>query len=163
MARQRGRGPDGQVVAAITGSVGKTSTKEMLLSMLGDQGRTHASVASYNNHWGVPLTLARMPQDTEFAIIEIGMNHPGEIAPLAKLTKPDVAMVTTVAAAHLEAFERCRWYRRRKGIGVRRISAGRRCRRSTPISKHAAILMAKAVQIANCAMWNLAPMRCISN
>ncbi|MEW9919058.1 UDP-N-acetylmuramoyl-tripeptide--D-alanyl-D-alanine ligase [Marimonas sp. MJW-29] len=92
-------------VAAVTGSVGKTSTKEMLLAMLADQGRTHASVASYNNHWGVPLTLARMPQDTEYAIIEIGMNHPGEIAPLARMAKPDVAMVTTVAAAHLEAFE----------------------------------------------------------
>lgn len=92
-------------VAAVTGSVGKTSTKEMLLSMLSDQGRAHASVASYNNHWGVPLTLARMPAETEFAIIEIGMNHPGEISPLAQLARPDVAMVTTVAAAHLEAFE----------------------------------------------------------
>ena len=92
-------------VVAITGSVGKTSTKEMLRAMLGDQGRTHASVASYNNHWGVPLTLARMPADTEYAVIEIGMNHPGEIAPLARLARPHVAMITTVAAAHLEAFE----------------------------------------------------------
>ena len=92
-------------VAAVTGSVGKTSTKEMLLAMLSDQGRTHASVANYNNHWGVPLTLARMPRETEFAVIEIGMNHPGEIAPLARMARPDVAMVTTVAAAHLEAFE----------------------------------------------------------
>ncbi len=92
-------------VVAITGSVGKTSTKEMLRAILGDQGRVHASVASYNNHWGVPLTLARMPQDTEFAVIEIGMNHPGEIAPLAKLARPNVALITTVAAAHLEAFD----------------------------------------------------------
>ena len=92
-------------VVAITGSVGKTSTKEMLRAMLSDQGRTHASVASYNNHWGVPLTLARMPVDTEYAVIEIGMNHPGEIAPLAKMARPHVAMITTVAAAHLEAFE----------------------------------------------------------
>ncbi|WP_299294024.1 UDP-N-acetylmuramoyl-tripeptide--D-alanyl-D-alanine ligase [uncultured Tateyamaria sp.] len=92
-------------VVAITGSVGKTSTKEMLRAILGDQGRTHASVASYNNHWGVPLTLARMPQDTEYAVIEIGMNHPGEIAPLARMARPHVAMITTVAAAHLEAFE----------------------------------------------------------
>ncbi|MGJ8544969.1 MAG: UDP-N-acetylmuramoyl-tripeptide--D-alanyl-D-alanine ligase [Sulfitobacter sp.] len=92
-------------VVAVTGSVGKTSTKEMLLAMLSDQGRSHASVASYNNHWGVPLTLARMPQDTEFAIIEIGMNHPGEIAPLARMAQPHVGMVTTVAAAHLEAFD----------------------------------------------------------
>ncbi len=92
-------------VVAVTGSVGKTSTKEMLRAILEGQGRTHASVASYNNHWGVPLTLARMPQDTEFAVIEIGMNHPGEISPLAKMARPHVALVTTVAAVHLEAFE----------------------------------------------------------
>ncbi|MDH2328478.1 UDP-N-acetylmuramoyl-tripeptide--D-alanyl-D-alanine ligase [Cereibacter sp. SYSU M97828] len=92
-------------VVAITGSVGKTSTKEMLRATLGGQGRVHAAEASYNNHWGVPLTLARMPADTDFAVIEIGMNHPGEIAPLAKLAAPDVAMITTVAPAHLEAFE----------------------------------------------------------
>lgn len=92
-------------VVAITGSAGKTSTKEMLRAMLSDQGRTHASDASYNNHWGVPLTLARMPADTEFAVIEIGMNHPGEIAPLSRLARPHVALITTVAAAHLEAFE----------------------------------------------------------
>ncbi len=92
-------------VVAVTGSVGKTSTKEMLKGVLAPQGRTHAAEASYNNHWGVPLTLARMPQDTEFAVIEIGMNHPGEIAPLARLARPHVAMITTIAAAHLEAFE----------------------------------------------------------
>lgn len=103
-------------VVAITGSVGKTSTKEMLRAILGDQGRTHASVASYNNHWGVPLTLARMPQDTEYAVIEIGMNHPGEIAPLAKLARPHVAMITTVAPAHLEAFENI------EGIAVEKAS-----------------------------------------
>jgi UDP-N-acetylmuramoyl-tripeptide--D-alanyl-D-alanine ligase len=92
-------------VIGITGSVGKTSTKEMLLAMLAPQGRTHASVASYNNHWGVPLTLARMPADSEYAIIEMGMNHPGEILPLTMLTQPHAALITTVAAAHLEAFE----------------------------------------------------------
>lgn len=92
-------------VIGITGSVGKTSTKEMMLTVLAAQGKTHASVASYNNHWGVPLTLARMPADTDYAIIEIGMSNPGEIAPLAKMAKPHVAMITTVAAAHLEAFE----------------------------------------------------------
>ena len=91
-------------VIGVTGSVGKTSTKEMLRVVLGGQGRVHAAEASYNNHWGVPLTLARMPADTEFAVIEIGMNHPGEIAPLAQLAKLDVALITTVAAAHLEAF-----------------------------------------------------------
>ena len=92
-------------VVGVTGSVGKTSTKEMLATILSGQGRTHASVASYNNHWGVPLTLARMPRDTEYAVIEIGMNHPGEIGPLARQARPHVALVTTVAAVHLEAFE----------------------------------------------------------
>lgn len=92
-------------VVGVTGSVGKTSTKEMLRAILSGQGATHAAEASYNNHWGVPLTLARMPEDTRFAVIEIGMNHPGEIAPLARLARLDVAMITTVAPAHLEAFE----------------------------------------------------------
>ncbi|MEO0773155.1 MAG: UDP-N-acetylmuramoyl-tripeptide--D-alanyl-D-alanine ligase [Pseudomonadota bacterium] len=92
-------------VVGITGSVGKTSTKEMLRDVLAAQGRTHASVASYNNHWGVPLTLARMPEDTEFAVIEMGMNHPGEIAPLSKMARPHVAMITTVAEVHMEAFD----------------------------------------------------------
>jgi UDP-N-acetylmuramoyl-tripeptide--D-alanyl-D-alanine ligase len=92
-------------VIAVTGSVGKTSTKEMLRTVLGRQGKVHAAEKSFNNHWGVPLTLARMPADADFAVIEIGMNHPGEIAPLARMTRPHVAMITTVAAAHLEAFE----------------------------------------------------------
>ena len=92
-------------VVGITGSVGKTSTKEMLRAILGGQGHVHAAEASYNNHWGVPLTLARMPQDADFAVIEIGMNHPGEIAPLSRMAAPHVVMITTVAPAHLEAFE----------------------------------------------------------
>jgi UDP-N-acetylmuramoyl-tripeptide--D-alanyl-D-alanine ligase len=92
-------------VVGVTGSVGKTSTKEMLRAILSGQGKTHAAEASYNNHWGVPLTLARMPADARFAVIEIGMNHPGEIAPLARMAQLDVAMVTTVAPAHLEAFD----------------------------------------------------------
>ena len=92
-------------VIGVTGSVGKTSTKEMLRAMLTGQGAVHAAEASYNNHWGVPLTLARMPRDTDFAVIEIGMNHPGEIAPLARMADLDVAIITTVAPAHLFAFE----------------------------------------------------------
>ncbi|WP_104491220.1 UDP-N-acetylmuramoyl-tripeptide--D-alanyl-D-alanine ligase [Paracoccus denitrificans] len=108
-ARMRGK------VVAITGSVGKTSTKEMARVALAGQGRVHAAEASYNNHWGVPLTLARMPEDTDFAIVEIGMNHPGEIEPLARLARPHVAMVTTVAAAHLEAFGAIEGIAREKG------------------------------------------------
>ncbi|MFT7058429.1 MAG: UDP-N-acetylmuramoyl-tripeptide--D-alanyl-D-alanine ligase [Pseudorhodobacter sp.] len=91
-------------IIGVTGSVGKTSTKEMLRTAFSSQARLHAAEASYNNHWGVPLTLARMPEDTEIAVIEIGMNHPGEIAPLSRLARPHIALVTTVAPAHLEAF-----------------------------------------------------------
>jgi UDP-N-acetylmuramoyl-tripeptide--D-alanyl-D-alanine ligase len=91
-------------VIAVTGSVGKTSTKEALRSVLGAQGETHASVASFNNHWGVPLTLARCPADVRFAIFEIGMNHAGEIEPLVKMVRPHVAIITTVEPVHLEFF-----------------------------------------------------------
>ncbi|MCP5075370.1 MAG: UDP-N-acetylmuramoyl-tripeptide--D-alanyl-D-alanine ligase [Rhodobacteraceae bacterium] len=91
-------------VIGVTGSVGKTGTKEMLRTALAPQGRVHAAERSFNNHWGVPLTLARMPMDTDFAVIEIGMNHPGEIGPLARMADLDVAVVTTVAAVHMAAF-----------------------------------------------------------
>ena len=92
-------------VIAVTGSVGKTSTKEMLRAMLAPMGRTHAAVRSFNNHWGVPLTLARMPADTDYAVIEIGMNQPGEIAPLSRLARPHVALITSVDAVHMAAFD----------------------------------------------------------
>ncbi len=99
-------------VIAVTGSVGKTSTKDMLRTALGGQGRVHAAEKSYNNHWGVPLTLARMPAETDYAIIEIGMNAPGEIAPLSRLARPHVAMITTIAAVHMAAFKNL------KGIAI---------------------------------------------
>ncbi len=95
-------------VIAVTGSVGKTSTKDMLQTALASQGKTHAAERSFNNHWGVPLTLARMPQDTEFAVLELGMNHPGEIGPLSQLARPHVAMITEVAEVHMEAFKSVR-------------------------------------------------------
>jgi UDP-N-acetylmuramoyl-tripeptide--D-alanyl-D-alanine ligase len=88
-------------LAAITGSVGKTTTKEMLRTILAAQGKTHASVASYNNHWGVPLTLARLPPDAVYCVVEIGMNHAGEIEPLANLAQPHVAVITAIAATHI--------------------------------------------------------------
>ena len=90
---------------AVTGSVGKTSTKDMLSLALGCQGTVHAAAKSYNNQWGVPLTLARMPPDADFAGLEIGMNGPGEIAPLSRLARPNVAMITAIAPAHLAAFD----------------------------------------------------------
>ncbi|KAB2916311.1 MAG: UDP-N-acetylmuramoylalanyl-D-glutamyl-2,6-diaminopimelate--D-alanyl-D-alanine ligase [Hyphomicrobiaceae bacterium] len=91
-------------IVAVTGSVGKTSTKEALRLCLSVMGPTHASEKSYNNHWGVPLTLARMPKDAKFAVLEIGMNHPGEITPLAGMVRPHVAVITTVEPVHLGQF-----------------------------------------------------------
>jgi UDP-N-acetylmuramoyl-tripeptide--D-alanyl-D-alanine ligase len=88
-------------VVAVTGSVGKTTTKEMLRCALSALGPTHAAVASYNNHWGVPLTLARLPADAAFCVVEIGMNHAGEIAPLARLARPHAVVITAVEKAHI--------------------------------------------------------------
>ena len=84
-----------------SGSAGKTTTKEMLRIILAACGPTHAAVASYNNHWGLPLTLARIPRDAAFCVAEIGMNHAGEIAPLARLARPHVAVITAIEKAHI--------------------------------------------------------------
>ncbi|MDR7144507.1 UDP-N-acetylmuramoylalanyl-D-glutamyl-2,6-diaminopimelate--D-alanyl-D-alanine ligase [Rhizobium sp. BE258] len=100
-SRQRSRAQ----IIAVTGSVGKTTTKEMLRHVLSPSGKVHASVASFNNHWGVPLTLARMPLDTHFGVFEVGMNHPGEIRPLVQMIRPHVAVITTIAPAHLGNFK----------------------------------------------------------
>ena len=91
-------------VIGVTGSVGKTSTKEALYVALDRfaRGAVHRSVKSYNNHTGVPLSLARMPRDSEFAVLEMGMNHAGEIATLTRLVRPHVALITTIASAHIE-------------------------------------------------------------
>ncbi len=94
-------------IVAVTGSVGKTTTKEMLRLAFGALGSTWASAASYNNHWGVPLSLASMPRTTEFGVFEVGMNHFGEIRALVGFVRPHVAIVTTIAPAHLEFFETC--------------------------------------------------------
>src|SRR3954453_10878843 len=94
----------GAEIIAVTGSVGKTSTKEALRRVFSAQGETHASAASFNNHWGVPLSLARCPATARFAIFEIGMNHAGEIEPLVKMVRPQVAIITTVEPVHLEFF-----------------------------------------------------------
>jgi UDP-N-acetylmuramoyl-tripeptide--D-alanyl-D-alanine ligase len=95
------RARTGARIVAVTGSVGKTTTKEMLRRTLGAFGAVHAAEASFNNHIGVPLTLARMPREADFGVFEIGMNHPGEIAPLVALVRPHVAVVTCVDRAHL--------------------------------------------------------------
>lgn len=93
------------IIVAVTGSAGKTTTKEAIRTVLAAAGRTHYSIKSFNNHWGVPLMLARMPRETQFGVFEIGMNHPGEITPLTWLVRPHIAVITTVAAAHLEFFK----------------------------------------------------------
>ncbi|MFQ3623549.1 MAG: UDP-N-acetylmuramoylalanyl-D-glutamyl-2,6-diaminopimelate--D-alanyl-D-alanine ligase [Acetobacteraceae bacterium] len=100
-----GRARSAATVIAITGSVGKTGTKEALRHVLARQGATHASAASHNNHIGVPLTFARLPPSAAFCVAEIGMNHPGEISPLARLAAPHVAVITTVEAVHIEFFD----------------------------------------------------------
>src|SRR5215207_10841745 len=97
-ARSRAR------IVAVTGSVGKTSTKEALRLAFERLGPTHASVASYNNHWGVPLTLARLPRDAGYGVFEIGMNHAGEIEPLTRMVRPHLAVITTVEPVHIEFF-----------------------------------------------------------
>lgn len=99
-ARARNRGQ----IIAVTGSAGKTTTKEAIRTVLAAAGQTHYSIKSFNNHWGVPLMLARMPREAQFGVFEIGMNHPGEITPLVKLVRPHIAVITNVAAAHLEFF-----------------------------------------------------------
>ncbi len=88
-------------IIAVTGSVGKTGTKEALRHLLSEQGETFASAASFNNHWGLPLSLALLPPTAKYAVFEMGMNHPGEIEPLSRLARPHVALVTNVEAVHL--------------------------------------------------------------
>jgi UDP-N-acetylmuramoyl-tripeptide--D-alanyl-D-alanine ligase len=94
-------------IAGVTGSVGKTGTKEVLAAALAraNRGPAHKSVKSYNNHTGVPLSLARMPADSFYAVFEMGMNHAGELAALTQLVRPHVALITTIAAAHIEFFD----------------------------------------------------------
>ena len=119
-------------VIAVTGSVGKTTTKEMLRTILSTVGTTHAAVASYNNHWGLPLTLARLSPDAAFCVAEIGMNHAGEIAPLARLARPHVAIITSIEKAHIGflgsieaiADEKASIFRGLEGDGVAVLPAG---------------------------------------
>lgn len=93
------------LIVAVTGSAGKTTTKEAIRAVCEAAGKTHASIRSFNNHWGVPLMLARMPADTQFGVFEIGMSAPGEIGPLSRLVRPDIAVITSIAPAHMENFD----------------------------------------------------------
>ncbi len=98
------RARSGAAICGITGSVGKTSTKEALRLALGASGATHASPSSFNNHWGVPFSLASLPRDAAFGVFEMGMNHGGEIEPLTAMVRPHVALVTNVAPVHIGHF-----------------------------------------------------------
>ena len=100
-ARARSRA----AIIGVTGSVGKTTTKEAIRIVLEAAGSTHASIKSFNNHWGVPLMLARLPEGAQFGVFEMGMSAANEIRPLSQLVRPHIAVITTVAAAHLEAFD----------------------------------------------------------
>ncbi len=91
-------------IIAVTGSVGKTGTKEALICCLAAQAPSYATAGSLNNHWGVPLSLARLPPECKFGVFELGMNHAGEIGPLSRMVRPDVGLITTVVPAHLEFF-----------------------------------------------------------
>lgn len=92
-------------ICGVTGSVGKTGTKELLAAALGAQGKTAATAGNLNNHYGLPLSLARMPADSAYGVFEMGMNHAGEISPLSQLARPHVAIITTIAPVHIENFE----------------------------------------------------------
>ncbi|MBT3359397.1 MAG: UDP-N-acetylmuramoylalanyl-D-glutamyl-2,6-diaminopimelate--D-alanyl-D-alanine ligase [Rhodospirillales bacterium] len=98
------RGRTSATVIAVTGSVGKTGTKDALKKTLGRHSSVHASKGNLNNHWGLPLSLARLPRDADYAVLEMGMNHSGEISPLTRLARPHVAMITTVQPVHSEFF-----------------------------------------------------------
>ncbi|NBO18114.1 MAG: UDP-N-acetylmuramoyl-tripeptide--D-alanyl-D-alanine ligase [Proteobacteria bacterium] len=104
LGRQARQGSRAKIVG-VTGSVGKTSTKEMLRMALSAHGKTYASSGNYNNHIGTPLNLANLPPDAQFAVFEMGMNHAGEISHLTKMVQPQVAAITTVEAVHIEFFD----------------------------------------------------------
>ena len=92
------------VRVGVTGSVGKTSIKEMIATIFEAHGASHKSVRSFNNHWGVPLTMARMPRETQRAVFEMGMNHAGELSELSTFLQPDIALISLIAPAHLAHF-----------------------------------------------------------
>lgn len=100
----RARAENAKIIA-VTGSAGKTGTKAALADMLAQSGHTHSSVKSFNNHWGVPLSLARMARESAYGVFEVGMNHAGEISPLSRMIRPHAALITTVAPVHIGHFE----------------------------------------------------------
>lgn len=110
LARRYRRSLKGATVVALTGSAGKTTTKELLKSFLSTLGKTHATAGNYNNHLGLPITILNCPRDAKFLVLEMGSNHPGEIAALCDIAEPDSGLVTNIGTAHIEFF------RTREGI-----------------------------------------------
>ncbi|MFT8463472.1 UDP-N-acetylmuramoyl-tripeptide--D-alanyl-D-alanine ligase [Acetobacter persici] len=139
-------------MVAVTGSVGKTTTKEMLRLCLGALGPTHAAEASYNNHWGVPLTLARLPREAAFCISEIGMNHPGEILPLASMVRPDIAVITTIGSAHLGYMGSVDAIAQEKADLITALPAGGVA--IVPDDAHGQTFFAAAARQANATLWH---------
>jgi len=106
--RSLGRAARGRTdarIVAVTGSVGKTGTKEALRLALSAQGKVTATTGNLNNHWGLPLSLARMPADTAYGVFELGMSAPGELEPLSRMTRPHVAIITAIAEVHSAYFD----------------------------------------------------------
>ena len=108
----------------VTGSSGKTSTKELIAAVLRTRFKTKATEGNLNNHIGVPLTLIRLDEDDEFGVVEMGMNHPGEIAPLAQMAAPEIGVISSIGPAHIEFFARPGRHRRGEGGADRRAAAG---------------------------------------
>lgn len=105
LARRYRRSLKGATVVALTGSAGKTTTKELLKSFLSTLGKTHATAGNYNNHLGLPITILNCPRDAKFLVLEMGSNHPGEIAALCDIAEPDSGLVTNIGTAHIEFFK----------------------------------------------------------
>lgn len=105
LAREYRRSLKNTTVVALTGSAGKTTTKELLKSFLSTLGKTHATAGNYNNHLGLPITILNCPRDAKFLVLEMGSNHPGEIAALCDIAEPDSGLVTNIGTAHIEFFK----------------------------------------------------------
>lgn len=133
----------------ITGSNGKTSTKDFTRAVLSEKFRVHATAGNFNNHIGLPLTILAMPEDTEIALLEIGMNHPGELAPLCEIAPPDVSVITSVGTAHIEFFPD------QEGIAKEKAEVGKALTESGTLILPANCAFSDTIKAMTCAeVWN---------
>ena len=121
LAREYRRSLKETTVVALTGSAGKTTTKELLKSFLSSLGKTYATVGNYNNHLGLPITILNCPRDAKFLVLEMGSNHPGEIATLCDIAEPDSGLVTNIGTAHIEFFKSREGIAEEKGTLLERV------------------------------------------